>query len=313
MIRYILVTSLCIVGLSEINCQKKFDGSFDFQTEKNKKYSLYIPSNYSNGDNAVLALHPLNTSRWNSRSWRDTLITFAENNHVLLICPDGGPDGKVDDNIDTAFTTALLDSVKKAYSFNPATLVAMGFSWGGRTAYTYGLNHSELFKGIIPIGAAIEGINLNAISQNSKNKNIYIIHGSQDAIQTRYYPALESLSQKGSCLMDTLLNGVAHTIDFMNRNEILSIAYKYVLENNCLISSSNSFTLSSINTFPNPVRKNECLFYNNTEELFDIIQISTGHKSTIRLIQGCNTISLESGMYILVSKNFKNIRKLIVI
>jgi hypothetical protein len=68
----------------------------------------------------MLGLHPFNTSRWNGESWCDKLIGFAEMNGLLLVCPDGGADGKIDDAIDTAFTTAIIDSMEIWYSINPA-------------------------------------------------------------------------------------------------------------------------------------------------------------------------------------------------
>ena len=53
------------------NAQQRIDGSFEFQTDPSKDYSLYIPSGYTQGvpHHLMLGLHPWNTSRWNSVSW----------------------------------------------------------------------------------------------------------------------------------------------------------------------------------------------------------------------------------------------------
>ena len=104
----------------------------------------------------MLGLHPLNTSRWDGEAWRDTLINFAESNDLILVCPDGGPDGKIDDAIDTSFTTVLLDSVAAWYNINQGEKYIMGFSWGGKTTYTYGLRRTDQFAGYIVIGAAVQ-------------------------------------------------------------------------------------------------------------------------------------------------------------
>lgn len=313
MMRSVIVLFLLISSFPLLIGQQKLDGAFDFLTEKSKKYSLYIPSQFKTGENAIVAFHPLNTARWNSKSWRDTLITFAEMNQTLLICPDGGQDGRIDDSIDTAFTTALLDSTQKWYSYNKNSLIALGFSWGGRTVYTYGLNHHGFFKGLIPIGAAIEGINLNEISKNSKEKNIFIVHGSADAVQTRYYPALTSLANKGSCLNDTLLSGVPHTIDFENRNQILSIAYQYVLNNNCFINSFEKITKPSLEFFPNPVSSFDCLFYSGSVQEILFTNISSGRSEYRRIHPGCNMLNLVSGVYILQASHDSIRKKLIII
>ena len=70
--------------------QSVVDGAFDFQNVSQKKYALYIPSDYdaSVSHQLMLGFHPLNTSRWNATSWRDTLINFAETNSLILVCPD---------------------------------------------------------------------------------------------------------------------------------------------------------------------------------------------------------------------------------
>ncbi len=165
--------------------QQRIDSSFSFQTNTAKKYSIYVPKSYSDtvANKMMLGLHPFNTARWDAESWCDTLIDFAESNNLLLICPDGGTNGKVDDKIDTSFTTALLDSMKIWYNVDTTNIYAMGFSWGARTTYTYGLSHTDVFGGYMPIGAAITRTNEVTVSlqQNSKDKAFYIIHGSLDS------------------------------------------------------------------------------------------------------------------------------------
>ena len=101
----VLVYFVLAIGIS--NAQQRIDRTIDSQTDPQKKYALYIPSSYdaSVPNAAFLALHPWNTSRWNASSWRDTLTHFAETNDLIIIAPDGGPDGQVDDQIDTAFAT----------------------------------------------------------------------------------------------------------------------------------------------------------------------------------------------------------------
>ena len=233
----LIVLILGLVFLPGLIAQQKIDGSFSLNGAAPQKYSLYLASGFKPGGNAVLAFHALNTARWDSRSWRDTLIVFAEQNGLLLICPDGGPDGRVNDEEDTTFTSVLLDSVSLWYPFRKDLLVAMGFSWGGLTTYTYGLSHPEKFKGLIPIGAAINGdAEIKDLAVNANSKNIYLIHGSQDIPQTRYYPALQTFAKSSACLEDTLMAGIGHTIDFPRRNQILSSAYQWVLNNQCNVT-----------------------------------------------------------------------------
>ena len=232
-----LIASLLFACLSLASAQVRIDGTFAFQSDTAKKYSLYIPSSYAPGvdHRLMVAFHPFNTSVWTAKSWCDTLTTFAEANGLLMACPDGGADGQVDDPIDTAFTTALLDSVRTWYNIDPEKTYVMGFSWGARTAYTYGLLRPGVFNGYLPIGAAIT--NLNEVNptmvQNSAGKPVYIVHGSSDSPNTRFYPVRDALIGAGAIVDWLLMSGVGHTINFPNRNAILGVAFHWIDSVNC--------------------------------------------------------------------------------
>ncbi|MEM9544602.1 MAG: hypothetical protein AAGA77_01445 [Bacteroidota bacterium] len=210
-----------------------------FQGDPDKDYSIFIPSNYEEGEAipAFLALHPLNTNRWNGQTWCEELTDFAETNGVFLICPDGGVDGKIDDPIDTAFTSFLLDSAFIWYDIDETKVYAIGFSWGGKTTYTYGLNHIDKFAGLLPIGAAITIGEINGIAEKAMDVPVYIVHGSLDSPNVRYFPLLEAMEDNGACVESNLLQGVGHTIDFANQVEILTEAYEFLKDNACATTS----------------------------------------------------------------------------
>ena len=251
----LLLTFTLLFSLGK--AQTRIDGSFAFQTDPNKLYSIYVPASYDAQvpNTMVVGLHPWNTSRWNASSWCDTLITFAEMNNLLLVCPDGGVDGQVDDQIDTAFTTVLIDSMKHWYNVDDSKVFAMGFSWGGRTTYTYGFSHPEIFCGYLPIGAAISGtstVTPNLIGK-ARNKPVYIVHGENDSPNNRYWPMVNALPDSGVVLNSILLPNVAHTIDFPNRNQILTTAFQW-LDSVCAnpVLNAQPFTDHSVHTSPNP-------------------------------------------------------------
>jgi len=239
-----------------IQGQDRIDGTFAFQTDPAKKYSIYIPSSYDESipNSMMVGLHPFNVSRWDAESWCDTLIQFAETNNLLLVCPDGGADGKIDDSIDTAFTTTIIDSMHQWYNIDFSQIYLMGFSWGGKTCYSYGLRNIDVFAGIMPIGAAISGASeLNGIVENATGKPFYLVHGANDSPQSRFYPAIESLEENDACVESQLLTGVGHTIDFPNRNTILTEAFMWLEEIICTPSQNdNSNIANSIQFFPNP-------------------------------------------------------------
>lgn len=216
---------------AQLLAQTRIDGNFPFQTDPAKKYSIYVPSNYNPAAPSplMLGLHPFNVNRWDAESWCDTLIDFAEMNDLLLVCPDGGTDGRIDDDIDTAFTSLLLDSMHIWYNIDTTRRYCMGFSWGGQTTYTYGLRHINRFCGFLPIGSAMGFTTLvSDVLDNSKDLPFYIVHGDQDAPGVRFDPIRDSLIAHDAIVNTNLLAGVGHTIDFPNRNQILTAGFMWI-------------------------------------------------------------------------------------
>ncbi len=248
-----LLSSLLSFALSS----QAIDGAFAFDTDPAKKYSIYVPSSYDDAipNSMMLGFHPLNTSRWDAKSWRDTLIVFAEDNGLLLVCPDGGPDGRVDDSIDTSFTTVLLDSMNVWYNIDQDEKYIMGFSWGGKTTYSYGLRRTSQFQGYLIIGAAITLNEVVDVMPNATDEAFYLVHGSNDTPSTRYEPLLAALDGVQACTNSILMQGVGHTIDFPNRNEILNDAYNWLKETNCESSSTTTIE-NKVTIYPNPTTHN---------------------------------------------------------
>lgn len=316
-----LFTFLASTLLSfQLISQTKIDTAFSFQTDPNKKLSIYIPSSYNGIDpnGLMLALHPWNTRRWNAKSWRDTLTFFAEKNKLILLCPDGGSDGQVDDPIDLAFTTAMLDSIKKWYKIDTRRTYCMGFSWGGKTTYTYGLSKPQTFCGYIPIGAVINIRELALVADSIKGKPIYIIHGSNDAATTSYTPIKKEMEKKGGIVNSLLMQGVGHTIDFANRNKILNTAFTWV-DSVCTIDSipisvSPVIEQTEIKIYPNPIKSGANITIEGLKKKTNAKLASTNGKT---IWQGAikNQLAIPShlsGNYLLIlnTENGETIKRL---
>lgn len=311
-----LTVSVLLLG------QQRVDGSFPFQNDPAKKFSLYIPSNYNaaNPNKMMVGLHPFNTNRWDAKSWCDTLIVFAETNNLLLICPDGGLDGQVNDPIDTAFTSLIIDSMLSWYNVEEDKIYLMGFSWGGLTTYTYGLSHHNRFGGFMPIGAAINGASgLSGIIQNSSGMPWYLVHGGNDAPGTRFTPLLSALQNNNAITNSILMPGVGHTIDFPNRNSILTEAYIWIDSVNCAgINTSviEGIEKSGIKLFPNIIETGQSmgLLYSgeNSSQNRVIIYDRNGmpvYRITRILEKGPNTLNiplLNQGLYFLTVEGEEN-------
>ena len=226
----LLSSLLLFVGLvSSLMGQTRIDSTLTFK-KKEKQFSVYLPSGAAEPQRLplVVALHPFNPERWNAAAWCDTLMAFAEKEQVVLLCPDGGADGKVDDKIDTAFTTMLLNGAADWLPVNRKKTFLMGFSWGGRTTYSYGLQHPNDFAGYIAIGAAFGGGDYPSGFKNATDKPFYLLQGANDHPDVRLFPLSDSLQKGGAYVQQQLLPKIGHTIDFKQRNECLSRAYHWV-------------------------------------------------------------------------------------
>lgn len=292
---------------NSIQGQTRIDETVSFQGDPAKQYSIYVPSTYdANVPNKMMVgLHPFNTNRWNSISWCDTLIAFAEANELIMICPDGGIDGKVDDPIDTAFTTFIIDSMLLWYNIDESKIFAMGFSWGGRATYSYGLNHVDRFAGFMPIGSAVNGLTeVNGVLDQAIGKPFYIVHGSNDNVNVRYHPIRNALIAEEACVENNLLSGVGHTIDFSNRNAILTTAFEWLDSVNCMVVGTEDVDLYAkkhINIFPNPVNLGAVINIESLENI-SVIHVFDLKGSLVQKIENSKTIStknLEKGIYTL--------------
>lgn len=239
--------------------QTTIDGTYDWQTEAQKKFNIYVPSSYSEDvpNKLIVGFHPFNPNRWDSEAWRDTLIQFAESVDAILLCTDGGLDGKVDDQIDTSFTSFMIDSIQNDFNIDTEQVYGAGFSWGGRTTYTYGLHRPGLFNGHLVIGAAINGLmEVGPVIDNSVLKSFYLVHGTADSPNTRFFPVKEALEDSNACVETNLMQGIGHTIDFPNRNEILKTAFEWLESRNCGFSSNEDQADISTSIYPNPTKNN---------------------------------------------------------
>lgn len=293
----IIVIAFIVIGFT----QTQINESLPFQSDPSKDYSIVVPSSYVEGESiaAFLALHPWNTDRWNGETWCEELADFAEANNVILVCPDGGADGKIDDPIDTAFASYILDSAFLWYDIDPDQLYAIGFSWGGKTTYTYGLNHIDKFAGLLPIGAAINLNEINGISENINGKPVYVVHGSLDSPNTRFYPIVDAMEDGGACVETNLLQGVSHTIDFDNQVEILTAAFDYLKDNACTTTSIHQTNKEEVKLLPyNSIKKGSTIQLQlYTKEQWSILSIDgkiikRGHTSSILM-------DLNYGKYVL--------------
>jgi hypothetical protein len=143
---------------------------------------------------------------------------------------------------------------------------------------------------------------------NATGIPFYIVHGSLDSPDSRFYPVRDSLIAKGAIVETNLLAGIGHTIDFPDRNAILNTAFDWIDSVNCeSLSLAEEMLVKQFQIYPNPIRANETLMVNlnDSEEGDYDIEILTlagkqVYKEQTHLFSGENEISLKipKGIYI---------------
>ena len=89
------------------------------------------------------------------------------------------------------------------------------------------------FAGFITIGAFINGTAQvgPALLANSENKPFYIMHGDNDAtvnLATGFFPIRDALTDAGAIVNSLILEDVGHTINFPDRDQLLTDAFLWV-------------------------------------------------------------------------------------
>lgn len=226
--------------------QERIDSSLVFHKDSIGHYSLFVPSSYVPREQipVMVALHPFNRKRWNAESWCNEMMVFAEQNGLLLVCPDGGDNGTIDDSVDMELTNVLLDSIENWYNIDTNRVYLTGFSWGGKAVYSFGLATPNRYSGFIPIGAVMS--TSNKILEHFPRANwkpFFIIHGETDRPEARFTWVRDSLVKVGAIVETRLLKGVGHTIEFDDREALLTRAFTWVDSVNIAVRKMGSDSL----------------------------------------------------------------------
>lgn len=186
-----------------------------------QRYSLYLPEEGAAG--MMLAFHPLHSGRWNSASWRDHLSAFARQNRLLLICPDGGPDGRTGDPADLYLAEWLLDSLR-GRMIRPLPLYVLGASWSVRAALKFSLR--ERPQACFLASSSLYGIDEFADrAPLLRGLKCFLIHGKLDALDTRFFPLRDALFRAGLCVDHLLVDQAGHEVEETTSAQVLQRAF----------------------------------------------------------------------------------------
>lgn len=176
--------------------------------------------------NLMVCLHGMGDTGSNFASslfpyW--TQLSYGKD--MVFLAIDGGEDQGSDFYTPAGDEEIITDAIiyaKENYSIDEKNIILEGFSLGGRSAFKYGLDHPEMFKGLLLNTPAFQGIrDANndpevALGYNMANVTklpIVISHGGDDqgylGVDGKMY---KNIVKYGGRVMHQEVQGMQHTI-----------------------------------------------------------------------------------------------------
>jgi predicted esterase len=204
-----------------------FNVSINFMGQQ-RTLAMYVPPAY-NPIQAYRLLVGLHGFGGNGTAFRNDLTGPARNwqdlmPNTIFICPDGSADG---DHYEPAGYEEIIqksiDYAESHFHIDTDNIILEGFSFGGRSALKFGLDHYQEFKGLLLNTPAIQGV-IDAIYgiplngsdfayQNAPHLPIYITLGADDL---PYVPpvdsAFELLAAQNGIVRYFIIPGMGHNI-----------------------------------------------------------------------------------------------------
>jgi hypothetical protein len=193
-----------------------------------------VPTDYSPDKNypLLLAWHGSGDGGSNMRYIITSLL--GNNINAIVICPDANKVNGKDSSYFYNLGREAYYYAKNSYSIDQSKTVVMGFSWGGKFSFEFGLLNTNLFKGIIGHAPAIGSLSQDMWS-NIKNVRMATILGDKDFNYVAVNSLMNSIINKNANLLYLVKPGVVHVDNaYFNSQEIIDDyrkCYEYVIGN----------------------------------------------------------------------------------
>lgn len=204
-----------------------FDETITFNGEQ-RTLSFYVPTDYNpaNQYELVIGLHGLGDT---GPAYRDGMITTLKWNTLLpntiFVFPDGGEDQSSDfyaPQGDEQIIIEAIDLAQSNYNISIDDIILQGFSLGGRSALKFGLEHTNIFKGIILNTPAVQGVldysnvipyTMGYEYENASQIPIAMVHGAEDATYLDFDIALyHKLIENNGMVRSGVIPNMPHTV-----------------------------------------------------------------------------------------------------
>lgn len=236
-----------------------FDKSIEFMGST-RLVSVYVPENYDPAKQypMYLGLHGFNQSTY---ALRGALEPIAKAREAIIVCPSGNGNRHDDEFPGTENGAAItqeivlvhttLDSAQRWFSIDPTAVVLTGFSYGGREALYFGMQHYFKFRGIIGLSPAVQSladINNNLpvprprpfAFEHQDKIPICMCAGEQDDFFIDIIKAMSNKLQDKAGADTLLLNPAGHTVFYPEFNDDFNSCLDFIDRNHVRSSTSIS-------------------------------------------------------------------------
>jgi serine protease Do len=159
------------------------------------KYWVYVPKKYDDNiaHGVLVWLHPPNRNKEGDiKEFVEAWEEVAEENNLILVAPKSdNADGWIASEAD--FVVGAVRDVSKIYTVDAQRVVAHGMGVGGQLAMHLGMNHRDLFRGVITVGAVPGSVKDNQAQQRLA---FYLVGGELDPLIKSIADARVKLAEK---------------------------------------------------------------------------------------------------------------------
>ncbi len=166
-----LISFVLILGFTNIFAQQtgEFTSTVNWDNElgpQSVNMAVYVPANYNASNNyaLIIGFHgqgDTGTGHLNrSNSLKEWANDVADFGNVIVACPNFGyyNNNTVVWENNQGIIKAIRDLLAQTYNIDYGKVFSQGFSYGGKSAYIFGLDEADIVAGILAYSPAFYGV-----------------------------------------------------------------------------------------------------------------------------------------------------------
>jgi len=233
----VILYTLCATAQQTGIFQKNFSFNQSPFNGETRRFSFYVPSDYSNTNSypLIIGLHACGS---NDLAFRNDLIATADSLDAILICPSGNGDAINNEygGQELQLVEFAYDTAAAWYNVRPGEIYLTGFSCNGLEAlYIVLENKTKVpFAGVIPYAGAFNSANFSGKSfGNTRITPACFCMGDQDPFYSIpfYQSVLDSMAARNAIYKDYLMPGVGHTTNHPGFTQYMLDCFDFLKSN----------------------------------------------------------------------------------